>query len=108
MYYPSIRIVRLKKPGDISYRKHELGNGFFLILIVGGGVQLGPLCTSVTNWPILPAPGEYEDGEFGGMMLGRKNRSTRRKPTPVPLFPPQIPQHLTGREPGSQRCEASD
>jgi hypothetical protein len=44
---------------------------FFLITIVGGGVQLGPLSTSATNWPIVPAPGGYEDGEFGEMMIGR-------------------------------------
>jgi hypothetical protein len=30
----------------------------FLIRIVGGGVQLGPLGTSATNSPILPAPGD--------------------------------------------------
>jgi hypothetical protein len=39
----------------------------------GGGVQLGPLGTSATNWPILPAPGGYEDGEFGGIMIGKGN-----------------------------------
>jgi hypothetical protein len=50
----------------------------------GGGVQLGPLGTSATNWP---APGDYEDGEFGGMMIGKRNRSTRRKPAPVPFCP---------------------
>jgi hypothetical protein len=30
---------------------------------VAGGVQLGPLGTAATNWPIVPAPGDY-DGEF--------------------------------------------
>jgi hypothetical protein len=33
-------------------------------------------------------------GEFGGMN-GRGNRSTRRKPTPAPLCPPQIPLDQT-------------
>jgi hypothetical protein len=30
----------------------------------GGGVKskLGPLCTPATNWPIIPAPGDCEDG----------------------------------------------
>jgi hypothetical protein len=78
------------------------------IRIVGGGVQLGPLGTSATNCPIVPAPGDYEDGEFGGMMIGRGNRSTRRKPTPVPLCPPQIPYALPGRELWLPRWEASD
>jgi hypothetical protein len=63
----------------------------FLIGIVGGGVQLGPLDTTATNRPIVPAPGDYDDGEIGGMKIGRGNRSTRRKPAPVPLCPPQIP-----------------
>jgi hypothetical protein len=52
---------------------------------VGDGVHLGPLGTAATNRPIVPAPGDYDDGEIGGMMFGRGNRSTRRKPAPVPL-----------------------
>jgi hypothetical protein len=43
---------------------------------------VGPLSTSATYWPIVPAPGDCEDGEFGGMnSFGRGNRSTRKKPT---------------------------
>jgi hypothetical protein len=57
---------------------------------VGGGVQLGPLGTAATNRPIVPAPGDYDGGEIGGM-IGRRNRSTRRKPAPMPLCPPQTP-----------------
>jgi hypothetical protein len=68
---------------------------FFQIRIVWGGVQLGPLGKSATNWPIVPAPGDYEDGEFGAVIIGRGNRSTRRKPVPMPLYPPQIPRDLT-------------
>jgi hypothetical protein len=45
---------------------------FFLIGIVGGGVQLGPLGTATTNMPIVPALGDYDDGEIGGM-IGRGN-----------------------------------
>jgi hypothetical protein len=37
---------------------------------------------------------------IGGMRIGRGNRSTRRKPAPVSLCPPQIPHDLT---PGSNR-----
>jgi hypothetical protein len=44
---------------------------FFLIRLVGGGVQ--PLGTVATDWPIVPAPGDYDDGEFGGMKIGRGN-----------------------------------
>jgi hypothetical protein len=53
--------------------------------------KLGPLGTSVTNWPTVPAPGDCDDGEFGGMKIGNGSRSPRRKPTPAPLCLPQIP-----------------
>jgi hypothetical protein len=51
---------------------------------------LGPLGIAATKRPIVPAPGDCDDGEIGGM-IGRGNRSTRRKPAPVPLCPPQTP-----------------
>jgi hypothetical protein len=83
---------------------------FFLVGIVGGGVHLGPLGTTATNRPIVQAPGECDDGEIGGMMIGKGNRSTRRKPAPVPFYPPQIP-HAAGMRTraaavGSQRLTA--
>jgi hypothetical protein len=34
-------------------------------------------------------------GAIGGMKIGRGNRSTRRKPTPAPLCPPQNPTWQT-------------
>jgi hypothetical protein len=37
----------------------------------------------------------FEYREVGGMRIGRGNQSTRRKPAPVPLCPPQIPHDLT-------------
>jgi hypothetical protein len=80
---------------------HKIKVTFFLIGIVGGGVQLGPLGTAATNMPIVPAPGDYDDGEIGGM-IGRENRSTRRKPAPVPLCPPQTPHACPDANPG--RC----
>jgi hypothetical protein len=48
---------------------------------------------------------------FGGMRIGKENRSTRRKPAPVPHCPPQISHKLTWartRAPaiGSQRLTA--
>jgi hypothetical protein len=63
---------------------------------VGGGFQLGPLGTAATNRPIVPAPGEYDDGEICGM-IGKGNRSTRRKPAPMLLCPPQIPHVVRTR-----------
>jgi hypothetical protein len=52
---------------------------------------MGPLGTSATNRPIVSTPGDYDDGEIGGMMIGRGNRSTRRKLASLPLCPPQTP-----------------
>jgi hypothetical protein len=83
--------------------------GFFLIRIVRGGVELGPLGTSATNWPIESILGDYEDEEFCGVMIGRRIPSTtRRKPAPMPLCSSQIPHYLTGCEHGPPRQEASD
>jgi hypothetical protein len=35
--------------------------------------------------------GDGDCGEIGEIKIGRGNRSTRRKPAPAPLCPPQIP-----------------
>jgi hypothetical protein len=81
----------------------------FLIGIVGGGLQLGPFGTAATNRPIVPASGDYDDGEIGGI-IGRGNRSTRIKLAPVPLCPPQTPHAARTRTRaaavGSQRLTA--
>jgi hypothetical protein len=63
----------------------------FLIRIIRGGVQLGPLGTSATTKPIVPTLGDYDDGEVGGIMIGRGNRGTRRKRAPMPHCPSQTP-----------------
>jgi hypothetical protein len=77
---------------------------------VGGGVQFDPLGTTATNRSIVPVPNDYDDAEIGGMMIGRGNRSTRRKPDPVPLCPPQTPHAARTRTRvaavGSQRLTA--
>jgi hypothetical protein len=81
----------------------------FLIGIVGCGVQLGPLATAATNRPIMPATGDYDDGELGGM-IGKETRSTRRKPSPVTVSPAHIPHAAPTRTRastvGSQRLTA--
>jgi hypothetical protein len=55
------------------------------------------------------SPGDYDNGEIGGM-IGRGSRSTRRKSAPVPLCPPQTPHAArTGTRAaavGSQRLTA--
>jgi hypothetical protein len=59
---------------------------------------------------LLTAPGDCDDdGEVGGMNdFGRGNRGTRRKPSPTPLCPPQIPLARPGREPRAPRWDVSD
>jgi hypothetical protein len=83
----------------------------FLIRIVGGGAHTGSTRHVGYFWPIVPAPGDCEDGEFGGMKIGRGNRSTQGKPAPALLCPPQIPLDQTRAQTraaamGSQRLTA--
>jgi hypothetical protein len=48
---------------------------------------LCPLGTAAT----VPTLGGYDDGKIGGMMIGRGNRSTRRKSGPLSFCPPETP-----------------
>jgi hypothetical protein len=65
--------------------------------VCGGGLWSGTefTVTEATagllyqSWMVMD---DDECGEVGGMI---GNQSTRRKPTPVPLCPPQIPHDLT-------------
>jgi hypothetical protein len=69
--------------------------------------KLGPLGTSATYWPIVPAPGDCEDGEFGGMndreteVLGENLYRCYFVHHKSHLTRPDI-------EPGPPRWEASD
>jgi hypothetical protein len=71
-------------PNYKSEEEKEVTNfslNFFFIRIVGGG--MGPLGTSATEWPIVPAPGDYDDGEeVGGMKIGRRNPKYSEKTCP--------------------------
>jgi hypothetical protein len=78
-------------------------NDFFYLHSGGGGGI--PSWVPSARRPV-PAPGD-DDGEIGGMKVGRGNRSTRRKPAPAPLCPPQIPLDQTrAAAVGSQRLTA--
>jgi hypothetical protein len=63
---------------------------FFLVSL--GGVRLSPLGTSATAG-LLYQPRMIDDDDYGavgGMRIGSGNRSTRRKPAPVPQIPPDL------------------
>jgi hypothetical protein len=64
------------------------------------GVRLSPIGTAATSG-LLYKPKMIDEGgcgAIGGMEIGRGNRSTRRKPAPAPLCPPQIPHDQTRAE----------
>jgi hypothetical protein len=63
---------------------------FFLNWYSGRWSPIGSTRHCGHQWPTVPALGDYDDGEIGGM-IGRGNRSTWRKPAPVLLCPPQTP-----------------
>jgi hypothetical protein len=59
-----------------------------------GTKSLGTAATSVLLYK--PQMIDEDDcGAIGGMKIGRGNRSTRKKPAPVPLCPPQTPHDQT-------------
>jgi hypothetical protein len=68
-----------------------------LVCFFISGVGLSPLGTAATSG-LLYQPQMIDDGDCGAsgeMKIGRGNRSTRRKPAPAPLCPPQIPHDQT-------------
>jgi hypothetical protein len=90
-----------------------MGISIFRDIIIITGVRLSPLGTAATTGllyqPQMIDVGDY--GAIGRMKIGRENRSTRRKPTPAPLCPSQIPHDQTRARTraaavGSQRLTA--
>jgi hypothetical protein len=77
-------------------KSQNIFDTFFLIWVVGGGVQLCSFGAPATNRLIVPAPGDYDDGEIGGI-IGKGNISIRRKPAPAALCPPQTPHAVRTR-----------
>jgi hypothetical protein len=83
-------------------------SSFSIYFTILSGVRLSPLGTAATVG-LLYLPQMIDDGDCGA--TGRGNRSTRRKPAPVPHCPPQIPYDLTRARTlaaavGSQRLTA--
>jgi hypothetical protein len=89
-----------------NYAKgHHIFEKFYRLLIFltrivgagGGGVQTGSTRHVDHFWPIVPAPRDCEDGEFGGITIGRGDFFHHKSHLPEP-----------GREPGPPRWEARD
>jgi hypothetical protein len=86
---------------------------FRLIIIILSRVRLNPFGTAATTG-LLYQPWILDDCDcvaIDGMKIGRGNPSTRRKPGPGPLCPPQIPLDQTrawtrAAAVGSQRLSA--
>jgi hypothetical protein len=57
-----------------------------------------------TDLPIVLAPGDYDDGEFGGMKIGKGKRSTRRKLLKEFLQSKSVEKSWSGRR---QHCKYS-
>jgi hypothetical protein len=72
---------------------------------VGGGVQLGPLGIADTNRPLMPAPGDYDDGEIGGV-IGRGTKVLGEN-RPQCRFVHHKTRMLPGCELGPPRMEVS-
>jgi hypothetical protein len=81
---------------NISYWVSDIRLTFLFIrffFILCGGTFGTAVTTGLLYHPRMR--GEGDCGEISGMKIGRRNRSTRRKPAPAPLCPPQIPHDKT-------------
>jgi hypothetical protein len=89
------RIV--SKPSHLDTKLHTKSTflAFYLSYFFSHAVRFSPLGTAATVRPIVPVPDDRDCGAIGGMKIGRGNRSTQRKPTPVPLYRAQILHDLT-------------
>jgi hypothetical protein len=76
----------------------ETSNEYTFLLcfiIILSGVRLSQLGSAATIGLLYQPQMMVTVEQTGGMKTGRGNGRTRRKPAPVPLCPPQIPQDLT-------------
>jgi hypothetical protein len=98
-------------PGECQEHLHVVHvrifpNSLLFFLSFLGWSETESTGTSATVWPIVPAPDDRVwCSKWNENWQG--NRSTRRKPTPAPLCPPQIP-HDPRLEYGPPWWEAGD
>jgi hypothetical protein len=60
---------------------------FFYIILIFSGVRLNLLVLRPFTGLLYQPQMIGDGGEIGGMMIGRGNRSTRRKPASAPFCP---------------------
>jgi hypothetical protein len=85
IWTPPLCGIPLSAGTVLTFNRNCMNVYFF---ISWGGVRLNALGTAATVWHILPAPVDT------WWWIGRGNWSTRKKPAPVLLCPPQIPHDL--------------
>jgi hypothetical protein len=93
----AIFFYNLQSQYEEDQRNSSEGSFIYCLFFILSGVRLSPLGTAGTIG-LLYQPQMIDNGDCGatgGKKIGRENRSTRRKPTPVLLCQPQIPHGLT-------------
>jgi hypothetical protein len=81
--YPRTNLRSRLQPLSLYFTKH---NNFLTIadaILLIGGVEskLGPFGMSASNWPIVLAPSDFEDEEFGGIWMGKPKYSEKTCPS---------------------------
>jgi hypothetical protein len=71
----------------------------FLIGIVRSGVQFGLLGTAASNRPIVPAPGDYDEGD-NGRMIGMGKPKYSEKTCPIAALSNTNPTCCPDANPG--------
>jgi hypothetical protein len=74
---------------DEMYAEFAPFQPYILFLNLCGGTLSTAATTGLLYLPRMIGDGDC--GDIGGIKIGKGNRSTRRKPVPAPLCPPQIP-----------------
>jgi hypothetical protein len=91
--YQFIVSCTLHETQNLSFLKKWFMLQYIIFILSGVWDWVSPLGTAATTG-LLYQPQMIDDGEcgqIGRMKIGRGNQSTRRKPAPAPLCPPQIP-----------------